>query len=83
MSGQAFDEADEEWLIWSVFKRSGHRFAERKRDQTKAGAFSSEVDTGSRKENATKQKDSSMTGSIGSDHALVQPKETTLAGARS
>ncbi|MCC8950670.1 hypothetical protein H8A97_37815 [Bradyrhizobium sp. Arg62] len=23
MSGQAFDEAAEEWLIWSVFERSG------------------------------------------------------------
>ncbi|MGY2921782.1 MULTISPECIES: hypothetical protein [Bradyrhizobium] len=56
MSGQAFDEAAEEWLIWSVFERSGYRFASRKRDQTKAGAFSSEVGSGSRQENATKQK---------------------------
>ncbi|WP_194459317.1 hypothetical protein [Bradyrhizobium sp. CCBAU 53421] len=60
MSGQTFDEAAEEWLIWSVFKRSGYRFASRKRGQTKAGAFSSEVATGSREENATKQKDTSM-----------------------
>jgi hypothetical protein len=38
---------------WSVFKRSGDRFASRKRVNQESRAFSSEVETGSRQENAS------------------------------
>ncbi|MGX1105280.1 hypothetical protein [Bradyrhizobium elkanii] len=81
MSGQAFDEAAEEWLIWSVFERSGYRFASRKRDQTKAGAFSSEVGSGSRQENATQTKAGAFSSEVGSgsrEENATKQKDTSM-----